>query len=166
MSKLIILRGNSGSGKSAVARKLAENLGSKVAIIAGDYYRQNMLFPIGECGDDVGELMAQNVNYCLSRGYTVFLDSIFYAHDVNKQYLGALLAKNGHENNYIFNFDVSFEETARRHQTRPLKDAFTVDQMKEWYKPVEPLGYDYEFTIPEHSTLEQTADFIRKTAKL
>lgn len=166
MSKLIILRGNSGSGKSTVARKLAEQLGKKAAIIAGDYYRQQMLFPIGGCGDDVGELMARNVDYCLSHGYIVLLDSIFYAHDVNKKYLGSLLEKNGSVNNFIFNFDVSFEETARRHQTRPLKDAFSVEQMKEWFKPVELLGYEYEFTIPENRSLEQSVEFIRKTAML
>ncbi len=160
------MRGNSGSGKSTVARKLAQQLGSKVAIIAGDYYRQHMLFPIGECGDDVGKLMARNVDYCLSHGYTVLLDSIFYAHDVNKQYLGALLAENGSENNFIFNFDVSFEETAKRHQTRPLKDAFSVEQMKEWFKPVEPLGYEYEYAIPETNSIEQSVIFIQKTAKL
>ncbi len=166
MSKLIILRGNSGSGKSTVALKLAEAADGKIAIIAGDYYRQHMLFPKGECGEAVGDLMAQNVDYCLSHGYIVLLDSIFYAHDINKQYLGTMLTNNGGENNYIFNFDVSFEETARRHQTRPLKDAFSSEQMKDWFKPVEPLGYDYEFTIPETSTVKQSVSFILKTAKL
>lgn len=43
MSKLIILRGNSGSGKTTVAKALQEKLGYNTMRISQDEVRRNML---------------------------------------------------------------------------------------------------------------------------
>jgi len=166
MSKLIILRGNSGSGKSAAALDIAKDSKDKLAIVDADHYRVNMLFPKPFNGHDLGALMRQNVLYCLGHGYTVIWDSIFYANERNKEYLGELLTKIHPNENYIFNFDVSFDETVRRHKQRHKSNDFTAQDMKEWYKPVESLGYDFEYHIPESNSLEQTVDFVKQTAGL
>lgn len=166
MSKLIILRGNSGSGKSTVALELAKGLSTKTAIVDADYYRQTMLFPKPVEKNDLAALMSQDALYCLEHGYTVLWDSIFYANDRNKAYLGKFLTELHPKDNFIFNFDVSFEETARRHSLRPKSNDFTTEEMKEWYKPIEKLGYDFEYSIPESNTLEQTVNFIKHTAQL
>lgn len=166
MSKLIILRGNSGSGKSTIALALAKASAKKIAIIDADHYRVNMLFPKPIEKDDLAALMKQDVLYCLEQEYTVIWDSIFYANDRNKEYLGKFLTELHPKENFIFDFDVSFEETARRHSLRPKSSAFSVEDMKEWYHPIESLGYDFEYSIPEHNTIEQTISFIKQTAKL
>jgi len=164
MSKLIILRGNSGSGKSTVALELAKGSTHKIAIIDADHYRVHMLFPQGENKSDLAALMSHNVLYCLEHGYTVIWDSIFYANERNRVYLGNFLEKLHPQDNFIFNFDVSFEETARRHNLRAKKDSFSVEQMREWYHPIEKLGYDFEYDIPESNSLEQTIHFIKDAA--
>ena len=43
MSKLIILRGNSGSGKTTVAKALQEKLGYNTMRISQDEVRRNMI---------------------------------------------------------------------------------------------------------------------------
>lgn len=43
MAVLIILRGNSGSGKTSVAKKLQEKLGPKTMLISQDVVRREML---------------------------------------------------------------------------------------------------------------------------
>lgn len=43
MRKLIILRGNSGSGKSTIAKELQHRLGQNTMIISQDEIRRNML---------------------------------------------------------------------------------------------------------------------------
>ena len=43
MAILIILRGNSGSGKTSVAKKLQEKLGSETMLISQDVVRREML---------------------------------------------------------------------------------------------------------------------------
>jgi predicted kinase len=166
MSKLIILRGNSGSGKSTVALGLAKDSNAKIAIIDADHYRQNMLFPKPVEKDDLAALMSHNVLYCLGHGYTVLWDSIFYANDRNKAYLRKILTELHPSDNFIFNFDISFEETARRHALRPKSKDFSIEEMKEWYHPIESLGYSFEYPIPESNTLEQTISLIKQTAGL
>lgn len=153
MSKLIILRGNSGSGKTTVATQIAKNTAHKTALVDADQYRVHMFFPWGECGHDFKALMSHNVQYCLEHGY-----------DKNKTYLDKFLTELHPTDNFIFNFDISFEETLRRHNFRHKKNDFGPDQMKEWYKPVDDLGYNFEYRIPESNSLEQTVDFIRHTA--
>lgn len=44
MSKLIILRGNSGSGKTTVAKALQKKLGYNTMLISQDEVRRNMLW--------------------------------------------------------------------------------------------------------------------------
>ncbi|GAC1388212.1 MAG: kinase [Candidatus Saccharimonadales bacterium] len=163
MSKLIILRGNSGSGKTTVATQIAKNTTHKTAVVDADQYRVHMFFPLGECGHDFEAIMSHNVQYCLEHGYDVIWDSIFYANDKNKTYLARFLTELHPTDNFIFNFDVSFEETVRRHNFRHKKNDFGPDQMKKWYKPVEDLGYDFEYRIPESNSLEQTVAYIRQT---
>lgn len=43
MGKLIILRGNSGSGKTTVAKALQKKLGRNTMLISQDEVRRNML---------------------------------------------------------------------------------------------------------------------------
>jgi adenylate kinase family enzyme len=166
MSKFIILRGNSGSGKSTVALALAKDSATRIAIIDADHYRVDMLFPKPIEKDDLAVLMSQNVLYCLEHGYTVIWDSIFYANDRNKAYLGKFLTELHPSDNFIFNFDVSFEETVRRHSLRPKNNDFTAEEMKEWYHPIESLGYGFEYSIPENNTLEQSVNFVKRIAGL
>jgi len=166
MSKLIILRGNSGSGKSTVALAIAKNSKRKVAVIDADFYRVQMLFPQGENKQDMAALMIHNVQYCLDHGYTVIWDSIFVANDRNKKMFSDFFKQVQPKENYIFNFDVSFEETVNRHGTRKKSNDFGPEHMKEWYRPVEKLGYDFEYLIPESNTLKDTINLICQTAKI
>ncbi|MGD0284383.1 MAG: AAA family ATPase [Candidatus Saccharimonadales bacterium] len=165
MSKVIILRGNSGSGKSTVAKELIKSIKHKTVIVEQDYYRVHMFFPLGEHKEEVRELMLQNVLYCLAHDYDILWVSIFHkpaAQDYFEEFF-----KNHHPaDNFIFSFQTSFEESIKRHQTRPQKNEFGIKDMKEWYKPTEPLGYDFEFIIPESNTIQQTVKYIKDTAKI
>lgn len=166
MAKLIILRGNSGSGKSTVALELAKKSDSKIALVDADKYRVDMLFPKPIDKDDLAALMKHNVLYCLEHGYTVIWDSIFYANDRNRAYLRDFLTELHPEDNFIFNFDVSFEETVRRHGQRPKSNDFSAEDMKERYHPIENLSYDFEYLVPESNTLEQTVSYIQRITDL
>jgi hypothetical protein len=54
------------------------------------------------------------------------------------------------------NLDVSLEETFRRRTTRPLAAEVSSEQMRDWYRPRDLLGWTGERVIPETSTLAQT----------
>jgi predicted kinase len=164
MPKLIIFRGNSGSGKSTVAERIASASAKKIVVIDADHYREHMFFPKGKCKPDIAAVMTSNVKYALENGYNVILDSIFHAHERNRKYLASLLVDYHPNDNFIFCFDVSLQETIRRHATRLKYKEFDASYLREWYKPMGSLGYDFEYHIPESNTLQHTMDFIKKTS--
>ena len=164
MSKLIIFRGNSGSGKSTVALEIGRTAKNNLAIIDADNYREAMLFPKPVIKADLAALMSHNVVYCLSNGYDVVWDSIFFANDRNKEFFAKFFKDQHPDDNFIFNFDISIDETVRRHATRPKNNSFTAEEMKKWYQPVQGLGHDFEYTIPDEYAIEQTIEYIKQVA--
>jgi predicted ABC-type ATPase len=77
-SKLVVLRGNSGSGKSTVAKALREKSKSKVAIVEQDYLRRFILKEKENVGTDNVALIQQTIEFSLDRGYNVILEGILY----------------------------------------------------------------------------------------
>ena len=66
-SKLIILRGNSGSGKSTIAKHLREVSGHKIAIVEQDYLRRFVLKEKEKEGANNIDLIYRTVIFALSR---------------------------------------------------------------------------------------------------
>ena len=67
--------------------------------------------------------------------------------------------------NYMFYLDVSLEETMRRHETRIVSGpAFDAEKMKSWYAMAHRSNHRLERIIPENSSLEESLDFIIRTA--
>ena len=71
MSKLIILRGNSGSGKTTVAKALQEKLGYNTMRISQDEVRRNMLWVKDGKDTKALPLMAE---LCIRRGIVRYLN--------------------------------------------------------------------------------------------
>lgn len=69
----------------------------------------------------------------------------------------ATLFRERPRNNYLFYFDVSFEETVRRHSGRAKAALLNEADMRRWYRPRDVL----ERVIDEHSALDDTVSLIR-----
>jgi hypothetical protein len=80
-------------------------------------------------------------------------------------YFDALLEAHP-QNNYFFYFDVSFDETTKRHAARDKAVHFDADAMREWFERSGPTGYAGECVIPEVLTAEQAVAFVSQTANL
>lgn len=77
-TKLIVIRGNSGSGKGTIAKKVREGSKRKIAIVEQDYLRR---FILKEKEDskvlpNIIGLIEQTVIFSLMHGYDVILDGI------------------------------------------------------------------------------------------
>lgn len=70
------------------------------------------------------------------------------------------------EENYLFYLDVSFDETVKRHQTRPEKAEFKAEAMKKWWDYASPTNNVSETIIPESSSLDNTVKIISEVAGL
>ncbi len=156
--KLVVLRGNSGSGKSSTARELRRRLGRGVAWVEQDNLRRVVLreHDVPD-GINIG-LIDQTVRYALSHGYDVILEGILAAARYEPMLAGLARDHTGPTAHYYF--DIPLEETLRRHATRPLAQKVSPDQMREWYSPRDLLRFATEAIIPESSSLQDTAQRI------
>ncbi|GIF19721.1 putative kinase [Actinoplanes tereljensis] len=150
---LVVLRGNSGSGKTTAAREVRRRFGRGCALIEQDYVRRIILREHNEAPDAVAPtLIATMAGESLRHGYHVVLEGILDA-GTYRPALTELIAAHGGRTFYL---DVSFEETVRRHAGRAATVGFTERDMRAWYRPLDLLDVPGEQVIPETSALEDT----------
>jgi predicted kinase len=75
-TRLIIVRGNSGSGKSTVARAVRTGYGRGCALVEQDYLRRILLQERDVDGGVAPALIAHTVRFALDHGYHVVLEGI------------------------------------------------------------------------------------------
>jgi predicted kinase len=156
-SKLIVLRGNSASGKSTVARRLREASSCRIALVEQDYLRRIVLNEEETAGGDNIDLIFQVVTFALSRGYDVVLEGMLVFHRYGETLRE--LARLCPDHNFFY-FDVSFEETLRRHATKPIANEVGEHQLREWYLERNVTGFAGETIIPETLSVEETVALI------
>lgn len=150
--KLIILRGNSGSGKSTVAKQLREVSSRKIALVEQDAIRRGILGEKEVPNGDNIPLIAQIVEFALGRGYDVILEGI-----LNFQRYGGMLRKLSglSTETHVYYFDISLEETLRRHATKSCAHEFGEKEMREWHRRRDFTNFIGERVINEECSLEQ-----------
>lgn len=157
-SKLIIIRGNSGSGKSTVARTLREELGEHTMLIQQDIVRREMLFVKDRIGNPTIALLPEMVLYGKSIGYDVILEGIL-SKKLYGETMKELIKRYGHDA-YVFYMDVSFEETLQRHDTKPNRHEYGSEKMKEWWLEKDYLDLPFEYIIPENLSPNEAVQYI------
>jgi predicted kinase len=165
--KLIVLRGPSGSGKSTVAKVLFDDAKQRTVLIDQDHYRY-IFKPAGggskSNADTIHKMIKTNTLIALADGYDVILEGILSVKSYAKV-LDDIFAQHPTQN-YMFYFDVSFEETVRRHAIRKTNQHhFGEEDMREWYPAAHRSNHQLEQIIPEALTLDETVQFIKKTSQ-
>ena len=147
--KLIIIRGNSGSGKSTIAKRLQVEMGQGTMLIPQDIIRREILSTPDIPNNDAVELIYELAMHGQRKGYDVIVEGI-----LSKNKYGEMLSKlidsfNGDAR--VFYLDISFEETLRRHATKPALKAqeFGEKEMREWWKDKDYLEVEGEAILPE-----------------
>ena len=142
MSKLIILRGNSGSGKTTIAKELQKKIGSNTLVISQDAIRREML-SVSDGPDTLALPMLKDLlQYGKEHCETVILEGIMVADWYHPLFE---LAKELYGNNiYAYYFDIPFEETIKRHRTRDKRSEFGEETMREWW-----VDKDYSDVLDE-----------------
>lgn len=153
-TRLILIRGNSGCGKSAVAAGVrAARPPRTVAVVGQDVIRRTVLGAEGSSADAVG-LLDLTARYALAAGRDVVVEGILNA-DHHVDMLRRLAADHrGVTRSYVY--DLSFEETVRRHASKPAAANFGEDEMRAWwygFQPVDGLG---EAVLGPDCTLDET----------
>ena len=130
MGKLIILRGNSGSGKTTVAKELQKKFGYNTMLISQDEIRRNILWVKDGIDTKALPLMIELLKYGYEHSDIVILEGIMYEEWYNPLFKVANELYGS--NVYAYYFDLSFEETVRRHNTRNRE--FGEKDMRRWWR--------------------------------
>lgn len=146
---LVILRGNSASGKSTVARRVQRALPRKaVAVIGQDQVRRDVLWAQEEMQSDKTGLTLVMARHCLGIGRITVVEGIFGSEwyggmftDLLREHAGPVL---------VYYLDVSLAETLRRHAGKPIASHVSDAEVSSWYREHDVLGVDGEVVLGEH----------------
>jgi adenylate kinase family enzyme len=135
-----MLRGNSASGKTTVARALRQKLGRGTFLIEQDNIRRKMLWVEDGINNKSIDLLINLVIYGRKNCDTIILEGILnsYIYDSLFRQIKELFA----ENIYAYYFDLPFEETVRRHKIREQTAdiGFREAEMKSWWREKDYLS--------------------------
>ncbi|HVK24780.1 MAG TPA: kinase [Actinokineospora sp.] len=153
-TRLVVVRGNSGCGKSSTALAVRSRLGRTCALVQQDLMRRTVLKePDVPDGVNIG-LISTVARYALDHGYHVIIEGILHADRYS-----TMLAELTHDHRgstAFYYLDVSFAESLRRHATRPQAAEFGAEDMRGWYRHRDLLGMPEEHLIQEASSLQDT----------
>ncbi len=159
MQKLIILRGNSGSGKTTAAKLLQERFGPNTMRISHDMVRMEILHTRGREGVEKSEpLMIHLLQYGKRHSEVTILEGILPAEDYRLLFETAV--KEYGQNIFAYYYDISFEETLRRHSTKPNRNDFGEDDMRRWWIEKDFLTCISETVLKQELKLEDAVELI------
>ncbi len=152
MRKLIILRGNSGSGKTTVAKELQNKFGRNTMLISQDVIRRDMLKVKDGENTEAIALLKELLIYGNIHSNVVILEGIMYA-DWYKP-LFELAVELYDTKIYAYYFDLPFEETLSRHQTKPNCHEFGEEAMRRWWREKDFSDVLSEISITSEKDVE------------
>ena len=141
-SHLIILRGNSGSGKTTVAKLLFDHFHADAMLVSQDVVRRTMLRVKDVPDNPAIELIYRLCSYGNQLNKIVILEGIL-RRDIYGDMLTTLISDfNGLAR--VYYFDIPFNETLRRHATKPNAHEFGEAEMRQWWRSNDVLGVKEE----------------------
>lgn len=166
-TRLIVIRGNSASGKSSVAAGLREKFGRNLAIVGQDNLRRIVLRERDRPGAANIGLIDLTARYALDNGFHVVVEGILYADHYGTMLQDLVCAHRGVSRCYYLH--VPYTETVLRHATKPdakyLKHV-TADHLRDWYREKDLLPDTLETVIDAASTQDDTIQQILRDSGL
>lgn len=153
MPKLIILRGNSGSGKTSVAKALQKRFGPNTMLISQDMIRMQILHVWGREGVDKSlPLLIELVKYGRRHSDVTILEGILDS-TAYRLLFEAAIGEYGSDI-FAYYYDLPFEETLIRHGTKPNHADFGEEDMRRWWRERDTLNLISEIIFQKDLSLE------------
>lgn len=131
-SRLIIIRGNSGSGKSQLAHAIRSARPRGVAIIGHDVLRREILHVRDHPGALSMPYIDLSARFALDNGLDVVIEGILHS----ESYGGMLTQlRNDHVGvTCCYYYELTLDETLRRHRTKALAAKVSESDVASWYR--------------------------------
>ncbi|PFG07551.1 kinase [Bacillus sp. es.034] len=159
-STLIIIRGNSGSGKTTTAKRLQQHLGRGTLLVSQDVVRRDMLKVQDRDGNLSMDLIRQITEYGRGKCEVVIVEGIFTEQRYGDMLRELIQFYNGKAHTYYY--DLSFQETVRRHNSRSKRTEFGEDSMRDWWNAEDYLRVDGEVQLTDEMTQDEIVEMILK----
>jgi adenylate kinase family enzyme len=159
-STLIIIRGNSGSGKTTTAKRLQEHLGRGTLLVSQDVVRRDMLKVQDRDGNLSMDLIKQITEYGKGKCEYVIVEGIFTEQRYGDMLRELIQFYNGKAHTYYY--DLSFQETVRRHNSRSKRTEFGEDSMRDWWNAEDYIRVDGEVQLTDEMTQDEIVEIILK----
>lgn len=163
MAKLIILRGNSGSGKTTIAKELQKSFGRNTMLISQDVVRRDILRVKDGENTEALPLMKELLTYGRNHCEIVILEGIMYA-DWYKPLFELAVQLYGTDI-FAYYFDLPFEETLKRHQTKPNCNEFGEKAMRRWWHDKDFSDVLSERVITSEKGIQSIIDEIKSAVE-
>lgn len=158
MPKLIIIRGNSGSGKTTVAKELQQRFGRNTMLLSHDMIRREILKVRDSMGTQACALLIHMLQYGRKNCEVVILEGILDA-AYYKELFECAVEEYGSEI-FAYYYDLPFEETLRRHETKPNRHEFGEAAMRSWWKEKDFIGIIPEKVLTKELGLDEAVEMI------
>ncbi|EGJ27389.1 kinase [Streptococcus porcinus] len=143
MPNLIIIRGNAASGKSSLARALQRQLGENTLRLSQDELRREMLLAHDGFNTPTIPLLKTLLHYGFNNCDYIILEGILKADWY--QPIWHYITEKSHIKTLAYYYDLTFEETVKRHSQRAKAKDFGKESLEKWWN-----DKDYIKVIPEH----------------
>lgn len=158
MNKLIILRGNSGSGKTSVAKELQRQIGRNTLLLSQDKIRREMLWANDGYDTPALPLLIALLQYGHKNNEITILEGILKSEWYKPLFEEAVRLFD--KDIYAYYYDLPFAETLRRHETREKKSEFGEEEMRQWWNEKDYIDFIPEKIIDKEMSLEAVVHMI------
>lgn len=158
MKQLILIRGNSGSDKSTLALQLQQKLGQNTVLLPQDTLRRLILNAKDGYETPTIPLYLTLLEHAYQHHDIVIIEGILH-----RDWYAPLwdkIAELYGDKAYAYYYNLPFQETIRRHQTRDKVNDFSVSDMKRWWLKKDYLNQFNETYFDETVSLENALSII------
>ena len=127
-------------------------------LVPPDVVRREILHIPDGAGNDSIQLIYDMAMYGSNHGYDVIVEGIF-----RKKKYGEMLAKLINDFNgeaFIYYFDVTFEETVRRHSLKPNRHEFGEAEMRDWWEDADYMNIAGEKFVTDAMSEDEAVEMM------
>ena len=157
-ARLIVIRGNSASGKSTIAAAIREKYGRGLAVVSQDNIRRVVLREHDRPGAVNIGLLGLTCRYAIDSGFCTVLEGILYSAHYGEM-LAELRAEYGDRSSWWY-LDVPFETTVKRHATKPQALEYGRAELESWWRERDLLPREFEHVITAETPAALATDQI------
>ncbi len=158
MKRCVFLRGNSASGKTSLAKTLQANLQGQTLLISQDVIRRDMLSAKDGIHTPALPLLENLLRYGYEHCETVIVEGILRSDWYQDLFELARGLYTSHLHAYYF--ELPFEETLARHQTRDKRQEFGKEKLRSWWLEGDKVEMLQEKSFFRHQSLDDCLQII------